>query len=135
MIPAKQVMTEKVITVHPETPIFDALQLLSRYRISGMPVINHDNEVVGILSEKDVLRLLLDKNSDHQKTVFDYMSHDVISFNEDDSITEICNFFIRGHVRRVPIVRDGKLVGVVSRPDILGLILEAKTQIAELRYA
>jgi CBS domain-containing protein len=135
MITAQSIMKSKVITVTPQTPIFDALQLLSRYKISGMPVINSENEVVGLLSEKDVLRLLIDKNSDHLKTVESYMSRDVISFHENDDVVEICKFFIRANVRRVPIINAGKLVGIVSRRDILESIIDAKTQIAELRYA
>ena len=134
MLTIKSIMKTNVITVRPETPIYEALDLLFKNQISGMPVVNGQNEVVGILSEKDVLRILLDDKLIVKHTVSDYMTRDVVCFTEEDSAVDICKFFIRSHVRRVPIVKDGKLVGVVSRRDIVELILEARTKISDLRF-
>jgi len=97
-------------------------------------VINEEEHVVGILSEKDVLKILVDKRLDVKSTVDDYMSRDVICFTEEDSAIDICKFFIRSNIRRVPIVRENKLVGIVSRADIIPLILEAKNKISDYRY-
>ena len=58
------------------------------------------------------------------------MSREVICFTEDDSAVEICKFFMRTHIRRVPIIRDGCLIGIVSRRDIVSLIAEAKTKMS-----
>lgn len=135
MLPLKSIMTRDVISVTAQTPIFEALDLLSKNRISGLPVINEENEVVGILSEKDVLKLLLDKRLDGKKLVGDYMSRDVVSFSEEDSAVDVCKFFMHSYVRRVPIVHDGKLVGIVSRHDIVELILDAKRDISDFRYS
>ncbi|MDO8581009.1 MAG: CBS domain-containing protein [Candidatus Omnitrophota bacterium] len=134
MIPVKSVMTTNVIFVRPETPIYEALDILSNKKISGVPVVNDQMEVVGILSEKDVLQLLIDKALDVKSTVDNYMTREVVSFTEEDDIVAICKFFIRSYIRRVPIVRDSKLVGIVSRRDIVNVILEAKSKMSPLRY-
>lgn len=134
MLPIKSIMTTNVISVHPETPIFDALHLLTKHRISGLPVVDQEMHVKGILSEKDVLRILLDKRLDGKKTVEDYMSREAVCFGEEDSASEVCKFFIKSHMRRVPICKEGKLIGIVSRHDIVELILEAKSKISDFRY-
>lgn len=134
MLSVKSIMITDVILVKPDTPIYEALALLIKHKISGMPAVNEDNEVVGLLSEKDVLRILVDRNLDIKKTVDDYMSRNVICFSEDASAFDICQFFLRSHIRRVPIVKDGKLVGIVSRGDLIPLILEAKNKISDFRY-
>ena len=127
-------MTIGVITVKADTLIYEALYLLAKNKVSGLPVVNDENEVVGVLSEKDVLRILVDRKLDLKSTVDDYMSHDVICFKEYDNAFDVCQFFIRSNIRRVPIVRDNKLVGIVSRADIIPLILEAKNKISNFRY-
>ena len=134
MLPLKSIMTIGVITVKVDTPIYEALYLLAKNKISGIPVVDDEDQVVGVLSEKDVLRILVDKKLDIKSTVDDYMSHDIICFTEEDSAIDVCKFFIRSHIRRVPIVRDDKLVGIVSRADIIPLILEAKNKISNFRY-
>ena len=134
MFPVQSIMTTNVITVKPETPIFDALNLLVEHKISGMPVVDDRGFVVGVLSEKDVLEILIDKNLGIKKTVDDYMSRNVVSFTEEDSAIDICKFFIQSSFRRVPIVKDRKLVGIVSRRDIVELILEAKSKISDFRF-
>ena len=69
MLAIKSVMTADVISVQPDTPIYEALSLLAKHKISGMPVIDDEDHVVGILSEKDVLRILIDKNLGIKSTV------------------------------------------------------------------
>ena len=134
MISISGIMTQNVIYTTPDTPIYEALELLSRNKVSGIPVCDLDMNIVGILSEKDVLRILIDKNLHVKNRVSDYMTREVISFTEEDSAVDICKFFIRSHIRRVPIVRDGKLIGIISRRDICSLIQEAKSKISEFRY-
>ena len=127
-------MTRDVITVSPETPIFDAMELLKNNRISGMPVVDSEMRIKGMLTEKDVLRILIEDGIEYKHTVADYMTTDVVSFSENDSASQVCNFFINSHIRRVPIVHDGKLIGIVSRRDIILLILEAKSKMSKSRY-
>ena len=135
MIIVKTVMTTDVKFVRADTPIYDALDILEREKVSGLPVLDESNHVVGILTEKDVLELLISKNTDLKSTVGDFMTREVICFQENDNVLDVCKFFIRSNIRRVPIVREGKLVGIVSRHDIVTLIREAKSKFSNFRYA
>ena len=135
MIPVKDVMTKDVIFVKPTTPIYEAMNLLTTHEISGMPVVNDQMHLVGMLTEKDVLQLLLSTRAATYETVENYMSRKVVSFSEDDDVKAICEFFIKTAIRRVPIVRKETLVGIVSRRDIITLILEANTKISPHRYS
>ena len=135
MFSVKSVMTTDVVSVQRNTPVYEALEKLSLHRVSGLPVVDEDMNVVGILSEKDVLKILIDQNANLKESVENYMSTEVISFKEDDSATDVCKFFIKSHIRRVPIVRDNKLVGIISRRDIVNLILDAKRNLDDLRLA
>jgi len=134
MLPLKSIMTIGVITVKSDTPIYEALYLLSKNKISGIPVVDDEEQVIGVLSEKDVLKILFDKKLDVKSTVDDYMSRDIICFSEEDSAIDVCKFFIRSNIRRVPIIKGNKLVGIISRADIIPLILEAKNKISNFRY-
>ncbi len=120
---ARQVMTANVVSVHPDTPVLQAIDILLENRISGLPVVLEDNKLVGIVSEKDLLQLLLTEELDEDDTVEQFMSKKVLSFEETDEIVPICEFFIKHNIRRVPIVKEGTLVGIISRRDILRLIL------------
>ena len=135
MLPIKSIMTTNVITVKPDTLIFDAMQLLVKHKISGLPVVDDEMRLVGILTEKDVLQLLVNEDITYKDTVMHYMTKKVVSFSENDSAIQVCQFLQKSHIRRVPIVKDGKLIGIVSRRDIIALILEAKGKIAEYRFS
>jgi len=67
--------------------------------------------------------------------VEEYMSRNVVSFPEDASATTVCEFFIKNPIRRVPIVKDGKLIGIVSRRDIIHLILEGRNKLSPYRLS
>ena len=135
MIPVNKVMTKEVITVRADTPIYDALHLLKVNKISGLPVIKDDRTLIGMLTEKDVLQILINPKVAVNATVEQYMTRKLVTFVEEDDIIDICKFFIRMPFRRVPIVRDGKLVGIVSRRDIVGLILQMRDEISDYRFS
>jgi len=134
MFPIKTIMTKDVYTVKESTPIFEALQLLKKYEVSGLPVVDEEMNLKGILTEKDVLRILIDSDSHYRAQVRDFMTRDVVAFKEDDSAFEVCQFFLNSHIRRVPICEGKKLVGIVSRRDIITLIVEAKSKISDARF-
>jgi CBS domain-containing protein len=134
VIPVKTIMTTDLVTVHPHAPIYEALNLLKDHQVSGLPVVDEENHLVGILTEKDVLTLLISPEP-RSVTVSDYMSRKVVCFKEDDSAISVCEFFLKNAIRRVPIVRDGKFVGIVSRRDIISLILEVESKISDFRFS
>lgn len=119
MFTAEEFMTRDVITVKEDTPIHEAMEIMLKEQISGVPVVYDDMSLAGILSDKDVVSLLYDKEGRETKKVRHFMTEHVISFDIDDSLIDICDFLAKGLVRRVPITSEGKLVGIVSVPDVI----------------
>ena len=126
MFKLETIMVKEVLTVRPETNIYDAMRILLEHHISGLPVVDTDFKLVGIISEKDMLRLLVDDDVHQGGPVAEYMTKQVRSFSPDDTAVDVCEFFMGSPVRRVPVTRDGRLVGVVSRRDILKLIMKIR---------
>jgi CBS domain-containing protein len=119
MFTAEEIMTRDVITVKEDTPIHEAMEIMIKEQVSGVPVVFDDMSLAGVLSEKDVVTLLYDKEGLEKKKVSHFMTEHAISFDVDDSLIDICDFLAKGLVRRVPITSGGKLVGIVSVPDII----------------
>lgn len=123
MFDTKDVMTTDVIAVKRHTPISRVIEILVANDITGLPVVNDDMTLAGIISEKDVLGLLADLEDESAK-VEDFMTKEVVSFEQNEDLIAICECLVENNFRRVPIVDDGKLVGIVSRRDIIKNILE-----------
>ncbi len=120
---AKDVMTKQLTTVMEETVMQHVIKLLVDHNITGIPVVNEDMELKGIITEKDVLKMLMDRASS-QTTVKSIMTTDVVSFDESDNLMEIFKAFVDNSFRRVPILSDGRLAGIISRKDIIKYIFE-----------
>ncbi len=123
MFETKTIMTTDVIVVKRHTPLSRVIEILVDNNITGLPVVNDDGTLAGIISEKDVLSLIYDLEDESVK-VEDFMTKDVVSFEQDEDLIAICECLVNNNFRRVPIVADGKLVGVISRKDIIKYILE-----------
>ena len=126
MSKAKDVMTEETISVKEDTPILEAVELMVKHDISGMPVVEDDLTLVGVLSEKDVIILFYNNTEDEKKTVGDFMTQPPIYFDADDSLKDVCDFLVKNIFRRVPIISNGKVVGRISVRDVLESVLERK---------
>jgi CBS domain-containing protein len=154
----KEIMTEKVITISPDFTIKDAMLLFAEHRISGAPVVDKENRIVGIVSETDVLKMIKTKNRElkmvypsipimgisfveieKQKEVFqalgevanvkvsEIMTKNVVTVLPTDPMEEIIPLMVKEKVNRVPVVdKDGKLVGIVTRGDILKGLYEGR---------
>jgi len=127
MFAAQQVMTRNLVTVREDMPIYEAMKILAEQNITGLPVVSADDRVVGIVSEKDMLKLLYGPHI-KQGAVSEIMTRDVVCFDENDDLVDICECLIQKHFRRVPILSEGKLVGIISRRDIIKFILELRTK-------
>lgn len=112
---ARDIMTRNVCTIHPEASAQEAAQLLYQKRISGAPVVNADGCIIGIITEADIIS----KVSKEGLRVADIMSHEVITVGEETDVGEIATLLTERKIKRVPVVRDGKLIGIVSRADIV----------------
>lgn len=139
---AKDVMSSPVVTVRPDDDVRDVARLLLEQRISGVPVVDADRKLVGILSEGDLIHraeigtdqeprswwLSLVVNGAeaarhyvkaHGMKVADLMTRDVISVGEDASLVEIAELLEEKRIKRVPVVKNGAVVGIVSRANLL----------------
>lgn len=126
MLKAKDIMTENVVSVKRDTPIYEALELLVKYNITGIPVVREDMILVGVLSEKDVLRLFYAHEGEEEGTVNDFMTQPAVHFDEKESLLDICDCLTNNYFRRVPVTSEGKLVGIISRTDIINYILQLR---------
>ena len=109
--------------IKKDTPVIEAIRLMSEKNITGIPVVEDDMTLVGIISEQDVLRLLHTFQEENDKTVNDFMTQPAIHFDEKESLMDVCQCLKDNSIRRVPVTSNGKVVGVVSRSDILKCIL------------
>lgn len=125
MFKAKTIMSKDVVCVKRDTEVYEAIRTLEENDVTGLPVVNDDMTIAGIITEKDVLHLLYDTENVCRK-VEDFMTKGVVSFNEEDSLIDITECLINNSFRRVPITSAGKLVGIISRKDIISYILKLR---------
>lgn len=123
MLKAKDIMTKNVVSVQKEMPVYEAVEILTKHGITGLPVVEDNMTLVGILTEKDVLKLFYDTGSAENKTVRHFMTQPAVSFDENENLLDVCDFLMKNLFRRVPITSEGKLTGIISIPDIIKYIL------------
>jgi len=115
---ATDIMTKNVITAKKDMLLTDVIALLLRWHISAIPVVDHEDKMVGIVSEIDLVNLAFDGNA-ADTTVEEVMVTDIVSFSPNTELADLVQTFSKRHLRRVPIIDEGKVVGIVSRRDIL----------------
>ncbi len=115
------IMTKKLITFTPDTQVLNAIDQLISHQISGAPVVDKHGRVKGILSEIDCMKTLLHSayHNEIGGLVKDYMSLDVNSIPSTMGIVDVAEYFLKTRYRRLPVIDNGKLVGQVSRRDVL----------------
>jgi CBS domain-containing protein len=120
-VTARDYMAAYLITFNTDTDVLEAVNLLLQYRISGAPVVDEQHHIIGIISEKDCLKAVLTAayHEDLGVTVGDLMTPNVKSVDADMSIVEVAEKFLEDNVRRYPVLEEGRLVGQISRRDIL----------------
>lgn len=132
MFNAKDIMTKEVSTVRQDAKITSVIRLLVQKRVTGVPVVSEDMHLLGVVTEKDILKTLRYDPDIKGKTAADLMTSDIISFDENDGLMEVFESLVESNFRRVPILSEGKLVGIVSRRDIIKFLsakaAESKTK-------
>ncbi|MBN1806974.1 MAG: CBS domain-containing protein [Sedimentisphaerales bacterium] len=124
MAEVKDIMTKKVVCIKKDTPVVDAIRLMSEKNITGIPVVEDDMTLLGIISEQDVLRLFHTFEDEKDRVVSDFMTQPAVHFEESESLLDVCQCLMDNSIRRVPVTSDGKVVGVISRSDMLKCILD-----------
>ena len=117
-----EVMSKDVKVLPPNMPIEEALDLFREARISGAPVAT-DDELVGVVSIEDLIRALRAGNI--HKQVKDYMTSPVITVRSSDPVVEALKTFVKSNIGRLPVVEDGRMVGIITKGDITRGLLEA----------
>lgn len=117
----KDVMDASVVTIKPEADIRSAIAILLKHELTGAPVMDDAGAVIGMISEKDCLRVFASAAfyEPGGGLVRDYMSKEVVTVDPDDDVFKAAELFIRHPFRRLPVVAGGRLVGEVSRRHIL----------------
>ncbi len=126
MFQAKDIMTTKLISIGPEAKVKEAVKLIVRNNISGLPVVNKDNEVIGIVSEKDLLDLLFNPE-DLEASISKIMVTRVTTIPGDATLFDVGEVFLSNSFRRLPVVDDkNRIIGLISRRDLLRTIDKLK---------
>jgi len=124
-------MASAMITLKPDVDIVEAAQTLQEYRLSGAPVIDDHQRVMGFLSEKDCLHTVLSAvyNQDYGDLVKDRMTKNIQSVHPSDNITDVAERFLKDGVRMYPVIDKDVLVGMISRQSVLKAFCQfSKTQ-------
>lgn len=108
------IMTPDVLTVPADMPTENAARMLFDRGISGMPVVDEAGRLVGVVTEYDII-------SRGGRTVADIMTTDVVTVSEDSDVETVAGILTTRRVRRLPVVRDGKVIGIISRADLVRL--------------
>ncbi|MBT3179397.1 MAG: CBS domain-containing protein [Candidatus Marinimicrobia bacterium] len=117
-------MTKELITFTAETPIETAIDTFLTHKISGAPVVDENGGLIGVLSEKDCMRTLIESSyyNNLGGHVKEYMSTKLDTIDVHDTLSNVADKFIQSRYRRFPITEGGKLVGQISRRDVLRAI-------------
>jgi len=147
------VMTSRVVTVTPGTPILAAARLMLAHKISGLPVLDDDGRVVGIVTEHDLLRRRRDSDGDqrgglaqrphwleamiepavltdhavrfHDRKVEEVMTRGPLTVRADASLTEACRLIEEHGIKRLPVTENGVLVGIIARADLVRALAQS----------
>jgi CBS domain-containing protein len=131
MYRARDVMTTEIATISPKSTVKEAIRILVAKNISGAPVVAEDGALVGIISEYQLLEVIYDPGT-KGVLVEDVMTKSVFTVDESAFLPEVASLFIVHRIRRVPVLRDGRLVGVIARRDLLNYSVEAEEEIESL---
>lgn len=114
-------MSRRVITLSPEQSVHDAISVLLEHKISGAPVVDENGQLKGMFSESDCLKGALEASYHGTEIgpVSEYMTLDLQTVTGQTSILDAAEIFLADHRRRLPVVDEGKLVGQISRRDLL----------------
>lgn len=138
-------MIRDVTSVLANCKLIDLIEILSRHKITGIPVVNHNQEVIGFISQHDIIKatlpnylgiinsgsilsefIQLSKNLKEysQHPIEEFMRKNVVTINEDDNEVLAADLLIRNKIQRLPVLRRGKLVGIVTLTDICRVLIE-----------
>ena len=141
----KDIMIRDVTSVLKDCKLFNLLEILSRHKITGVPVVNQEQEVIGFISQHDIIKdtlpnylgiinsgsilsefIQLSKSlkENSNRPIKDFMIKNVITVNENDNEVLAADLLIRNKVQRLPVTRNKKLVGIITLTDICRILIK-----------
>lgn len=118
MYTARNIMTTNVIAIPATATVDEAARTLIKQKMSGAPVVDENGQLIGIISEYQLLELIYDPQLT-SKPIRDLMTTDVITVDAGDSLDQVTNLLVLHRIRRVPVVQNGRPVGIITRGDLL----------------
>ena len=134
MYQIRDIMTERPIVIRPEASIDEAISLILDQRVSGLPVVDADGRLLGVISELDIIDLVY-KADIQASRVRDHMTRDPLTLTAEDSLDEAARLFCTQSIRRIPVVQQKRLVGIVSRRDLIRFVRDVRQKTAAREQA
>lgn len=128
MYQVKNAMHSEVVSIQPEASVEEAIELLLDHGISGAPVLDEAGDLCGIITQFQLLEVMYDPQIRNGK-VCDFMTRNVLTIDENATLSTAVSLFVMHRIRRLPVVRQGKVVGVISRSDLLRYFVRSGEQI------
>jgi CBS domain-containing protein len=119
--PVREIMEENVITLKENADIDEAIETFLTKNVGGVPIVNDDNQLLSIITERDVIRNLLDK-IDENEVIDDYITRDVIKATPGERLKDVARTMVRNGFRRLPVVSEERLVGIITSTDFIKLL-------------
>ncbi len=115
---ASEIMTTKVVKVEANTPVKEICRILISHKVSGVPVVDEENNLLGFVSERDIISKVGERGF-LNKRALEVMNKDVIAVEKNASSEEVMQIFVNKPYRYIPVIKKGKLVGIISRKDLI----------------
>jgi len=129
-----QIMATRVVAAKPNATCTSLAQKMLAGFVSGLPVVDDEGHVIGVVTEFDILKVLRKGKEGLSAVAEDIMTKDPICLEADQRVSEAIELMAEHHIIRIPVVREGKLVGIVSRTDILGAYVKEEFQVFESEH-
>jgi len=120
-------MTAHVVFVDPDDRVERAIELMLRHGVSGLPVVDSSGQLLGVVTEFDILDIVDDFFTERNK-VYHYMTRDIKTVEADSSIEELAAIFRERSIRRYPVVENNRLVGIVSGRELIRLVHNVRSE-------
>lgn len=128
MLTASAIMNENVVTINQNALIQEAIDILLNQQISGLPVIDDEGQLVGVVTEFALLAIAYDRNVT-QDTVAQHMTTELLTVSPTDPINKVVDQCLVHRVRRLPVVKNGRLLGLIARRDVLRALQESQAPV------
>jgi len=129
MLTARDIMTEELVTIRPTATVREAVDMLLSREISGLPVVDEGDRLVGIITEFALMAVAYD-NKVLDEPVSQHMTSELLTVDVKDSVRKVADMCVVHRVRRVPVLKDGRLAGLVARRDVLRAMFETQATVS-----